>query len=145
MNLKIYIDTNVFLDSILNRDDGISSQVLIYLAKTNALIYLNDLSIINIHYIATTSKKLEKNDIDEKVRFILKKYTLVSVDKHIIENSLDSNFKDFEDGVQYFCAKRVESKLIITNNIKDFTASEIMVLTPTDFYNKYIKSLGIES
>ncbi len=56
----IYIDTNVFLDSILNRDDGISSQVLIYLAKTNALIYLNDLSIINIHYIATASKKLEK-------------------------------------------------------------------------------------
>ncbi len=41
MSLKIYIDTNVFLDSILNRDDGVSNKVLTFLSKTNAKLYLN--------------------------------------------------------------------------------------------------------
>lgn len=91
---------------------------------------------MNIHYIATSSKRLKREEIDEKIKIILNKYNLVSIDKHIIDNSLDSNFKDFEDGVQYFCAKRVESKLIITKNKKDFKASNIEVLSAEKFYQK---------
>ena len=45
----------------------------------------------------------------------------------------NSNFKDFKDGVQYSCAKEVEADLIITNNKKDFTFSEIEVLSPVEF------------
>ena len=31
MSLRIYIDTNVFLNSILNRDNGISNEILSFL------------------------------------------------------------------------------------------------------------------
>ena len=31
MNLKIYIDTNIYINSILNRDNGISQDVLVFL------------------------------------------------------------------------------------------------------------------
>jgi len=136
MSIKVYIDTNVYLDSIENRDNGISKEVLIFLEKRAVNVYLNDLSLINIHYITrkSTSRELIKKELKE----ILTKHSLVSIDKYIIENSLDSNFKDFEDGVQYFCAKRVEADLIITNNDKDFKNSEIEIMRPIEFHNRYI-------
>ena len=51
MSLKVFIDTNVFLDSYLERDNGVAKELFNFL-ETNAMeIYLNDISIINIAYI----------------------------------------------------------------------------------------------
>ena len=140
MSLKVYIDTNVYLNSIQNRDKGVSKKVLEFLVQKDVRLYINDLSIINIHYIA--QKNRTKEEITKIIKTILKKQEIVSIDKYIIENSLDSEFKDFEDGVQYFCAKEIDADLIITSNKKDFKCSQIMVLTPFEFYNKYIKCLA---
>ncbi len=137
MSLKVYIDTNVYLNSIENRDKEISKSVLAFLAQKDVQLYLNDLTIINIHYIA--KKKRTRKEITQILKTILRKQEIVSIDKHIIENSLDSEFKDFEDGVQYFCVRRVDADLIITSNKKDFSHSEIEVLTPLEFYNEYMK------
>ena len=137
MSLKVYIDTNVYLNSIENRDEEISKNVLAFLAQKDVQLYLNDLSIINIHYIA--KKKRTREEITQILKIILRKQEIVSIDKHIIENSLNSEFKDFEDGVQYFCARRVDADLIITSNKKDFSHSEIEVLTPLEFYNEYME------
>lgn len=137
MSLKVYIDTNVYLNSIENRDEEVSKNVLAFLAQKDVQLYLNDLSIINIHYIS--KKKRTREEITQILKIILRKQEVVSIDKHIIENSLDSEFKDFEDGVQYFCAKRVNADLIITSNKKDFTHSEIEVLTPLEFHNEYME------
>ena len=137
MSLKVYIDTNVYLNSIENRDEEISKNVLAFLAQKDVQLYLNDLSIINIHYIA--KKKRTREEITQILKIILRKQEIVSIDKHIIENSLYSEFKDFEDGVQYFCARRVDADLILTSNNKDFRHSEIEVLTPLEFYNEYMK------
>jgi len=137
MSLKVYIDTNVYLNSIENRDKEVSKNVLAFLAQKDVQLYLNDLSIINIHYIA--KKKRTREEITQILKIILRKQEIVSIDKHIIENSLDSEFKDFEDGVQYFCARRVDADLILTSNKKDFVYSEIEVLTPLEFYNEYME------
>jgi predicted nucleic acid-binding protein len=137
MSLKVYIDTNVYLNSIENRDKEVSKNVLAFLAQKDVQLYLNDLSIINIHYIA--KKKRTREEITQILKIILRKQEIVSIDKHIIENSLDSEFKDFEDGVQYFCARRVDADLILTSNKKDFAYSEIEVLTPLEFYNEYME------
>jgi len=137
MSLKVYIDTNVYLNSIENRDEGISKKLLTFLAQKDVRLYLNDLSIINIHYIA--KKNRTREEITQILRVILRKQEIVSIDKYIIEDSLNSEFKDFEDGVQYFCARRIDADLIITSNKKDFVHSEIEVLTPLEFYNSYMK------
>ena len=139
MSLKVYIDTNVYLNSIENRDKEVSKSVLAFLVQKNVQLYLNDLTIINIHYIA--KKRRTREEITKILKIILKKQDIVPIDKDIIENSLDSEFKDFEDGVQYFCARRVYADLIITSNKKDFAHSEIEVLTPIEFYKKYMGSL----
>ena len=137
MSLKVYIDTNVYLNAIEGRDKEVSRNVLAFLAEKDVQLYLNDLSIINIHYIA--KKKRTREEITQILKIILRKQEIVSIDKYIIENALDSEFKDFEDGVQYFCARRVNADLIITSNKKDFAYSEIEVLTPLEFYGEYMK------
>ena len=136
MSLKIYIDTNVYINSIENRDKNISKRVLAFLVQKDIQLYLNDLSIINIYYI--TKKHRTREEMSHILKVILSKQKIVSIDRYIIENSMDSEFKDFEDGVQYFCAMRIDADLIITSNKKDFVHSEIEVMTPVEFYEKYM-------
>ncbi len=136
MSIKIFIDTNIFMNSIENRDSWISKDILLFLKRINADSYLNDLSIINIYYITRKSTNREK--IKEVLKTILYEQNIVSIDQEIIENALNSNFKDFEDGVQYFCAKKIEADLIITDNKTDFINSDIKVMTAKEFAEKYM-------
>lgn len=136
MSIKIFIDTNIFMNSIENRDSWISKEILLFLKRINADSYLNDLSIINIYYITRKSTNREK--IKVSLETILAEQNIVSIDREIIENALNSNFKDFEDGVQYFYAKRIEADLIITDNKSDFINSDIKVMTAKEFTEKYI-------
>ncbi len=136
MNIKIYIDTNVYINSILNRDDGLSQDVLIFLKNSGVDLFINDISIINIHYIIR--KYIQKDLLKQELKTINNEHILVSVDSKIIDNALDSNFKDFEDAVQYFCAKKIDADVILTDNIKDFKNSGIKVMSVQEFFNKFI-------
>ena len=64
-----------------------------------------------------------------------------STEGKIIEDANNSKFKDFEDGVQYFCAKEIKADLIISNNKKDFWESDIFVLKADEFYALYIGNI----
>ena len=136
MSFKIFIDTNVFLDSYLERDDGVAKSIFDFLESNNLEIYLNDISIINIAYIIR--KKFSKDDIKEKINLMTNQYHIVCASERIISDANNSNFKDFEDGVQYFCAKEIDADLIITNNKKDFNFSEIEVLSSVEFSLLYV-------
>lgn len=72
----------------------------------------------------------------ETVRVLseLQELTLtVDVTKSIIRNSLRSEFKDFEDAIQYNCAKSMmEVDCIVSRDTKDFRLSSIPVLSPKE-------------
>ncbi|MDD2904665.1 MAG: PIN domain-containing protein [Sulfurimonas sp.] len=140
MSIKIFIDTNIYMNSIENRDNGVSKSLLIFLKQTDVALYLNDLSILNIHYL--TRKSTHRDEIKKRLKTILEEQNIVSIDKFIIEAALDSDFNDFEDGVQYFCAKRAGAELIITDNKNDFVNSDIKVMTAKEFVQTYMSSIG---
>ena len=48
-----------------------------------------------------------------------------------------SNFKDLEDGFQYFTAKENNINIIITRNQKDFRVDDISILTPKQFLRTF--------
>jgi len=116
--MNIFLDTNVFADAFLNRDDGSAKRALKFLEEQNIELFLNDISIINITYILR--KEFSRYEISKIIDELLLKHNIVSVSAKIIEDANHSKFKDFEDGVQYFCAKEIEADLIISNNKKDF-------------------------
>jgi hypothetical protein len=55
------------------------------------------------------------------------------MDDKIIDLSLNSDFKDFEDAIQYFTALENKLEIIITRNLKDFKLSKIPVMTANDY------------
>jgi len=138
MSLKIYIDTNIFLNAILNRDNNISKKVLSFLDDRGFDIILNDISIINIHYYV--QKDYNFDIAKQYIQTLLDEYTIISATDRLLSLALNSNFKDFEDAVQYFCAKEYQSDLIITNDKKGFKNSEIETISANDFYFKYVEN-----
>jgi hypothetical protein len=64
----------------------------------------------------------------------LKEWTeMVDVTKEVIFKSLKSEFKDFEDSIQYNCAKCVTKiECIVTRDTKDFKLSSIPTMTPKE-------------
>lgn len=50
-----------------------------------------------------------------------------------VENSLKSDFSDFEDAMQYFSAQSQKVDYIVTRNKKDFAPATIPVFEPQEF------------
>jgi len=138
MNIKIYIDTNIFLDSILNRDEGIADELFTFLEANNVTIILNDISVINIHYFAKKELKGNLELVENYLNRMLDEYLIFSVDEHLLRTALNSSFSDFEDGVQYFCAKEAKADLIISNDKSGFKNSDIEAMKSRDFYERFI-------
>lgn len=63
---------------------------------------------------------------------------ILPIDERVIEQSLNSEFNDIEDAIQYFTAVNNGIALIITRNKTDYKRSKIDVLTAEEF----LKSMG---
>jgi len=133
--MRFFIDTNIFLNALLNRDNETSKEILCFLELKGVFLYINDITILNSIYIARKHFDEVKNEVFKLKR----KFNLVAVNNEILELAFQSNFKDFEDGVQYYSAKSINADLIITDNKKDFIYSDIDVMDSIEFYNKFIK------
>ena len=58
---------------------------------------------------------------------------ITDVTDHIIRQSLKSDFKDYEDAIQYYCALSIpQVDFIVTRNVKDYRKSTLSVLTPAE-------------
>jgi predicted nucleic acid-binding protein len=47
--------------------------------------------------------------------------------------------RDFEDAVQYECAKSIGADYLVTRNIRDFTVSKDKAITPKEFLKLFGK------
>ena len=136
---KIFLDTDVVIDLLADRKPfSETAAALFSLAEKGSLeIYVSSLSFNNIYYIV---RKLAGHKKALTLLAQLEKLThILPVDGEIIRESLLSNFKDFEDAVQYFCAKRGGIGNIITRNVKDFAKAECAVHTSDSYLAIYWK------
>jgi hypothetical protein len=61
---------------------------------------------------------------------------VLPVNDKIIDLSLVSGFKDFEDAIQYYTAIENDMDLILTRNKKDFKNSILPVLTAREYLRR---------
>jgi predicted nucleic acid-binding protein len=133
---KILVDTNIVLDLLSKREAFYQeAQELFTLADyKNVKLYISALSIANVHYILAKNLKL-----DEARKLLIKFKVLVEVlpmNDKILELALVSDFKDFEDAIQYHTALENELDLILTRNKKDFKKSVLPVFTAKEYLKK---------
>jgi len=131
--MKLFLDTNVMLDFLGERDPFyISAAKIATLAdKRKLIIVVSALSYATLSYFLTKYYGLEKTK--DKLRKFKVISEICELDALIIEKGLNSDFPDFEDSLQYYSALRTECDIIITRNGKDFKKSQIPVMTPDEF------------
>jgi len=136
MKPKLFLDTNVVIDFFMEREPFTEDAVRLFELKESGKVDLC-LSALTVANLAYHVNKRGKNP------FILLKDFLdwievIDLDKNIFCKTIDSDFDDFEDGLQYFSAvKSFGVDVIITRNIKDFKPSLIPVYTPSDYLKEW--------
>lgn len=131
--MVLLIDTNVLIDFLADRQPfSISAGRLFTLSLNKKIkIFISAISYNNIYYI------LKQNSTHKETIKILTELSamteVIDLTMNILTNALKSEFKDFEDAIQYYSAlTNAEIDKIITRNTKDFKLSEIAVMTPDE-------------
>ncbi len=130
---ELFLDTNIFLDLLADRMPFYTEAAKLFsLAdKKKIKLSVSSLCLADANYI------LSRQNPEMEVRKILRKFkVLVNVlplDDKIIDLALNSDFKDFEDAIQYFTAIENDQDIIITRNQPDFKESKIPVMTAGEF------------
>ena len=130
--MKVFIDTNIVLDLLLQRRNFlINAEKIFSLAyKGKIVLYFSAVSFVSVTYYLG---KHTNKDITAVLEDLCKIVKILPFNQRIIENTLHSNFKDIEDGYQYFTAKENNIRIMITRNVKDFLVDDISVVTPEEF------------
>lgn len=129
---KIFLDTNVLLDFLLDREpfnDDIAEIIERSIDKSIQLC-VSSVTITDANYIIGRFEG--KRSANSKTKKILEIVTVENVGETTVHKSSESKFKDFEDGVQNFCAVESKHKIITTRNVKDFKESKLAILTPKE-------------
>lgn len=141
---ELFLDTNVFLDVILERtNDFKDAEEIIELSGSgNINISTSPSCLITVIYFLGKAG-LTKEAISEIIIHLLKTTSLTPTDKRTFSVAMKSDFSDLEDAVQYFTALSAGNiDYFITSNTKDYkkALAELPVLTPKQFVNLYNRS-----
>ncbi len=133
---KVFLDTNILIDLLADRQPFSKYAIAIFTLaeKMEIELYMSAISFANTHYLL---KKHIGDDILRQVLVQLFAYLkIVSLNQTIIQKSLKSNHKDFEDALQMHSSYEIlDLYCIVTRNIKDFKGCDVIVFTPEDFLN----------
>ena len=130
---KYFVDTDVILDLLSQRVPHFHfSAVLFSLAEMGKFeLYTSPTVMVNTFYI------LRKNLGNENAKNALRKLRIIlhviDSSEKVLELALNSNFNDFEDAIQYYTALNADIRTIITRNLKDYKAADILVQAPEMF------------
>ncbi len=134
--VRLFIDTNVILDLALDRTEFVKDAESLFSLKDQEKIdiYISSLTLSTVAYFADK----QKLDLFSVVRKFLNWVNVIDLETIFFKQVLESDFLDFEDGLQYFSAARIIGiQAIITRNEKDFKHSKIPVISPQNFLAQF--------
>lgn len=133
MMKHVFIDTNVVIDFLANRPPFAMDAARLFnlTIDRKVRIYVSAVSYNNIYYILRQS--LTNNATIKLLDELAEMTEITDVTSAIIRQSLKTDFKDYEDAIQYYCALSIPKiNFIVTCNTKDFKKSTLPALTPTE-------------
>jgi predicted nucleic acid-binding protein len=132
---KIFIDTDIILDLLAERNPYYLASALLFSAadKGEIQLFVSSLSFSNLNYLL--SKQYNAEQAKRKLLHFKTLVQVLSVNDKIIDLALASDFKDFEDAIQYFTAIENNIKILLSRNLKDYKQAEIPVMTADQYLN----------
>ena len=137
---SLFLDTNIVLDLLGERHPHYS-----YIAKIATLADSGALTLVTSALTYSTAyyilAKAEKHEtaLHKLTKFKILAETADLTDR-VIDKSLASKFKDFEDAMQYYSALSAECDIIITRNGKDFKRADLPVMNAHEYLQSIKKS-----
>lgn len=135
---EIFLDTDVAFDILSKREPHFkTSMPLLQLASQGkARLLISESSLGNLFYLTFDIYKLKS--ANSRLFDFIDACELVPAGKMAVLKSLESSFKDKEDGLQYYTALNREVDYFITRNIKDYRKHEqasLPVYSPIEFFD----------
>ena len=133
MTFKVFIDSDIIIDVLSKREPFYHSAAVLFslIERRKITGYTSPVVFSNVHYVL--HKRVSKRKTIESLRYLKRLIQILPLDKRAIEAALDSEFDDFEDAIQYFCAEQNGIKVMITRNKIDYKKAEINILTAKEF------------
>lgn len=132
---RIFLDTNFIIDYLLRPEYKPLCQAFLEKgALSGYRFYISALTIANFAYIA---RKFDKEKLYSHLKNIVEIFEIVDLTEIDVKQAISMQADDFEDALQYQCAKSKSCSLIITRNQKDFQFSEIPVISAMEYMDRY--------
>jgi predicted nucleic acid-binding protein len=126
----IFLDTNIVIDFLADRKpfSFYAAKLFNFAVLGRAKIYISAVSYNNIYFILRQFKT--GKETIQLLSALSEMIEITDTTKSIIQKSLHSDFKDFEDAIQYHSALSVNKiDFIVTRNTKDFKKSILSIMT----------------
>lgn len=126
--IKAYIDCNILLDWLLDREpfSSYSAKIIELTEKKKIHSLVSPLTLANTYYII--SKELNKKIADEFIQDSLRIFSVPGVSLKNIKAAVTNKFKDFEDDIHSSIATENNVDVLITRNKKDFKSDKFKIL-----------------
>lgn len=89
----------------------------------------------NVAYVARKGRL--QTELYELMQGLAEMVEILRMDERQFQEALSIISTDFEDVLQFVCAKTFECDVIVTRNKKDFKFSTIKILSPKEFLSSF--------
>jgi predicted nucleic acid-binding protein len=130
---KVFVETDIVMDLLAARELFFEHAAKLFSSadKGDIQVCVSSLCFANLNYIL--SKQYSADQARKKLLKFKTLVTVLAVTDKVIELALSSDFRDFEDGIQYFTAIENNIKILLTRNLKDYKTAAIPVMTAEQF------------
>jgi predicted nucleic acid-binding protein len=139
--MAIFLDTNILIDFLADRKpySANAGKLFTLALKKQVKIYISAISYNNVYYIL--KQHLNQKDTIKLLSELAEMTEVIDLSKYVLTSALKSDFKDFEDAIQYYSAlSNPKIEKIVTRNTKDFKLSEIPVMTAEELLSSLVKN-----
>lgn len=138
--MNVFLDANILV-SVLNKEYPlfVHSARILSLADTSRFnVYTSPLCLAIAFYFA--EKKSGRAVAKRKIALLTQKINIATIDEEVVRKAVaEKAIHDFEDGMEYYAARKSKCTCIITEDVKDFYFSAIEVLTAEQFVTQYVR------
>jgi predicted nucleic acid-binding protein len=135
---KVLLDTNILLDYLLTERPGnaAAQRIMEMTVEGQLTSYISPISLLNIFFILRKQRtEQERKEIIESLLEIL---DITDLDLNDLQSALYIPIDDYEDGVQYISAVKIDVDFIITGD-QQFQKYdlELKMISPEEFLTNY--------
>lgn len=139
--MKLFLDTNIILDLLLERDGyEWCAQILQLQEEGKCSICVSVLTMVNVAYVYR--KTVGQDMAVVNLKYLSSMMEVLPMDGQMLDAAIYKVGKDFEDILQAVCAASSHCDAIITRDVKDFSIKDGLlpssyaippVYTPKDY------------